>query len=470
MKKIFLVGIFASVCFLSFADNVLSDISVTDLKTERNGNYLTVGMSILLSDLDVPSNRAVLLTPMLVNGDNKLQLPSVAVYGRRRYYYYRRNVGSAMLSGENETSYRAKSKPEAVAYREILPYEHWMDGAQVMIYRSDYGCCRRIKAEDFAEVGRYSEAFFPELIYVRPSAIREKRRTLEGSAFIDFPVDQTAIYPDYRRNATELESIRATIDAVRNNPDAKIDSVWLKGYASPEGPYSHNAELAVGRTGALKEYISRIYHFADVAMIAEYEAEDWVGLRKAVENSSLEHRSEILSEIDREMDPDAKEWRIKSMYPEDYRYMVQNYYPALRHTDYRVSYVIRSYSDPAEILTMVWERPQNLDLNEFYVAASELEPGTDVFTEVFETAVRMFPNDESANLNAANAALRRGDNAGAERYIRKAGDSPEAIYARGAIAIRNGEYDTARRYLREAKDAGLEQAAVILEELEDRLR
>ena len=81
------------------------------------------------------------------------------------------------------------------------------------------------------------------------------------------------------------------------------------------------------------------------------------------------------------------------------------------------------------------ERPQKLDLNEFYLAAQEYEPGTDEFTEVFETAVRMFPDDTIANLNAANAAMRR-------------------------------DYDSARRYLNEAKSLGLEQAGITLEQLE----
>ena len=97
-------------------------------------------------------------------------------------------------------------------------------------------------------LGRHNEAFFPELLFVRPEAETMKSRSLSGSAFIDFPVDQTVIYPEYRRNTVELGKIQATIDSVRNDKDVSIISVWLKGYASPESPYSHNKELAIGRT------------------------------------------------------------------------------------------------------------------------------------------------------------------------------------------------------------------------------
>ena len=116
------------------------------------------------------------------------------------------------------------------------------------------------------------------------------------------------------------------------------------------------------------------------------------------------------------------------------------------------------------------EHPQKLSQNEFYLVAGEYEPGTDEFTDVFETAVRMFPNDEVANLNAANAAIRRDDFGMARRYLDKAGNSAEAVYARGALAVREGDYDAALQYLDKAKTMGLEQAGRTLDELNERLK
>ena len=80
--------------------------------------------------------------------------------------------------------------------------------------------------------------------------------------------------------------------------------------------------------------------------------------------------------------------------------------------------------------------------------------------------MHIFPDDTIANLNAANAAMRHGDLSRAERYLKKAGDSAEAVYARGALAIRKEEYDSARPYLIEAKEMGLREAAVTLDELD----
>ena len=444
-------------------------VSIENFNMNREGKYLAVEMKLDLNKLDVDANRAVLLTPRLVNGTDSLDLPSVGIYGRRRYYYYVRN-GIGSISGENETVYRVSDKPDNVAYNNLAEYEAWMDGATLKFHRSDWGCCHEILAEYEGIVGRHREAFFPELVFVQPKAEIMKSRSLSGSAYIDFPVDQTVIYPDYRRNAVELGKIQATIDSVRNDKDVTITSVWLKGYASPESPYKHNTELAIGRTAALKKHIGQLYHFADSIIRTDYEPEDWAGLHRYVEQSNIDHRAEILALIDSDMEPDVKESKIKRTYPTEYRFMMQHFYPALRHTDYRIAYNIRTFSDVEEIKRIMAERPQKLSQNEFYLVAGKYEPGTDEFTDVFETAVRMFPNDEIANLNAANAAIRRDDFETARRYLDKAGDSAEAVYARGALAVREKDYDTARRYLSKAKEMGMEKAALMLEELDERLK
>ena len=450
-------------------ENIIPGVSIGNFNMDRNGKYLTVEMDVDLTALNVDANRAVLLTPRLINGADSLDLPSIGIYGRRRYYYYVRN-GISTISGESEKAFRVSEKPERLEYDNLIPYEEWMNGATLTVHRSDWGCCQTIIAQYEGELGRHHEAFFPELVFVQPKAEIMKSRSLSGSAYIDFPVDQTVIYPDYRRNADELGKIQATIDSVRSDKDVTITSVWLKGFASPESPYKHNTELAVGRTAALKKHIGQLYSFADSIIQTDYEPEDWAGLRRYVEQSNIDHRAEILALIDSDMEPDAKEAKIKRTYLEEYRFMLQNFYPALRHTDYRIDYNIRTFSEVEEIKRIMAEQPQKLSLNEFYLVAGKYEPGTDEFTDVFQTAVRMFPNDETANLNAANAAIRRDDFGTARRYLDKADDSAEAVYARGALAVREGDYDTARRYLGKAKEMGLEQAGRTLDELNERLQ
>ena len=270
----------------------LKDILINSPKVERNGNYMLVYMHLDLTKLSVGSNRAVVIKPCLVNGNDSLVLPAVGVYGRNRYIYYQRHNGETMLTGKDGENYRSSKTPSSIAYRQMPEYAEWMDGAVLRLYRYEYGCCNKQLSEDALallttpkqEVVEVDN-FFPELVYVRPEAEARKSRNLEGSAFIDFPVNRTVIYPEYRRNTVELAKIRATIDSVRLDKDVTINTVWLKGYASPESPYSHNRDLAIGRTAALKQYIQDYYKFDASLTMSRKTGQDFAALLRSRRSS-----------------------------------------------------------------------------------------------------------------------------------------------------------------------------------------
>ena len=444
-------------------------VGVSDVNIVRNNDYMSVDMKVDLHSLEVKSNRAVLVTPYLVNGSDSLMLYSVGVYGRQRYFYYLRN-GESLLSGASEESYRDKDMPSEVAYHTVVPYAEWMNGSALKIMRQDYGCCSEL-ADEFAggPLGGYKRVIYsPEFRYVRPVAEAVKSYSLSGRAFIDFPVNRTELYPDYRGNRAELAKIIATIDSVRNDKDITITTLTIKGFASPEGKYENNARLAEGRTATLKQYVQQLYSFAPDFIESDYEPEDWAGLREYVESSSLEHRADILAIIDdAALDPDAKDWRIKSRYASEYKFLLTEVYPGLRHSDYRITYTVRSYSTAEEIRGIMLSTPQKLSLEEMFVLAQSLEVGSTEYNEVFETAVRMFPDNETANLNAANAAMMRKDYVSASRYLAAAGDSAEAVYARGVLSALQGDYADAESSVLAAQSRGMSDLEGILEHLRE---
>lgn len=343
----------------------------------------------------------------------------------------------------------------------------WMDGCSLSLVRTDYGCCggsEIISESDL--VKRFPlELYLPELIYIRPEHEGDKTREISGTAFIDFPVSRIEIYPEYRNNIVELAKITGTIDSVKNDHDITIKSLSIKGFASPESPYSNNTYLAKGRTAALKDYVQGLYHFEEGFIRTSYEPEDWAGLERYVEASRIPNKEAILSIIREDIDPDVREWKLKSRWKDEYKYLLENCYPALRHSDYRIEYTIRSFSDPKEIEKVYRTAPQKLSLEEFYILAQTYEPGSEDFNDLFETAVRMYPADPVANLNAANSSILRKDYRRALRYLENAGGLPEAVYARGALEVYMEDNDAARPYLEEARKLGIPQAETVLKEI-----
>lgn len=444
----------------------MPDVDIKDFTLELKDEYLNVNIDIDLSKLVVKGTQAVVLTPKIINGADTLLLRSIGVYGRNRHIYYQRNE-HIKPTHQGDIELTASQTQDVVSYKTSVVFMDWMNGCRVELARRDYGCCGH--SDLIAErelVDKFPlEEYIPELIYLRPEHEVVKTREISGSAFIDFPVSQTVIYPTYRNNVAELAKITGTIDSVKRDSDISIKSVFIKGFASPESPYSNNTRLAKGRTEALKEYVEDMYHFGEGFIKTDFEPEDWAGLERYVEASSLKHKEEILTAIRSDREPDKKEWVIKSTWKEEYRFLLDNCYPALRHSDYVIEYEVRSYVDPADIEKVLHVAPQNLSLEEFYVLAQTYESGSDEFNELFETAVRMYPNDPVANLNAANSAILRNDYRGALRFLDKAGNLPESKYARGVLEVYMDNPEAAKPYLIEAQKLGVEKAEEVLTEI-----
>lgn len=426
---------------------------------ERSGDFMVVDLNLNVEKLKVGSNRAKLITPRIVNGKRSQNLRSVGLYGRRRYIYYQRNFPKYMISGPEERVYRRSEAPDTLNYHVVLPYMEWMNGASLVLETEEYGCCRAMIAENIDSLERYRKfRFQPEWLYVRPQEKGPKSRALEGRAYVDFPVDQTIIYPTYRRNMMELAKIQASIDSVRYDKDVTITRVFLKGFASPESPYWHNRDLSIGRVIAVKNYIQKMYNFPIGTISTAYEPEDWVGLRKYVSESNLPNKEGIITLIDLEIDPDVKEALIKKTYPQEYQFMLMQYYPALRHTDYRIEYNVRDYTDLKEIRSIFEKTPSKLGLNEMFMLANSYPEGSKEFNDVFETAARMYPTSEVANLNAATASMENGNYEQASRFLAKAGNGADALYCRGVLAALLEDYKGARKLFEEANALGVKQA------------
>ena len=443
-------------------------VDISSVKMERNAGLMVVEMDMQLADFDLRGNRVALFTPAIVGERDSLLLHPVGLYSRNRWYTYLRS-GDGPVGGEDEIAIRWSERPDELKYHQVVPYSEWMNGSQLVLLRKDYACCHNLLDEQSALLSGYREVHYtPVFRYAQPVAAEVKTRELSGRAFIDFPVNRTEIYPDYRNNPRELAKIVATIDSVRNDSDVTVTAITIKGYASPESPGENNTRLAKGRTATLKQYVQNLYRFGEGFIRTDYEPEDWAGLREFVEKSNLEHRNGILAIIDDpNLNPDPKEAKLKTTYPEEYRFLLATVYPGLRHSDYTIEYTIRSFTDANEIGRIFRTAPQKLNLSEMMLYAQTLEPGSDDYNDVFEMAVKMYPADAVANLNAANAAMQRGDLAKAGKYLEKSGDSAEAVYARGVLAALQGDYEAAVGFVEKAGAMGLDDTSDVVDHIRE---
>ena len=305
----------------------------------------------------------------------------------------------------------------------------------------------------------------PVLPLVIPAREPEKLRYIAGVSYLDFPVNEMTIYPDYRNNPQELKSIRASIDSAKFDESIQILSISLHGYASPESPYSNNTRLANGRTAALMQFLKQEYGFSNDIFKNESTPEDWENLRafivacenldenrkllKAergnriakVDKSVIAHRAELLSVIDNDMEPDAKEDALKKVGDGvPYRWLLENVYPGLRHTDYLIEYRIKEY-ETKDGRRLIYSHPEALSVSEMYQVAITYPQGSDGWYDALTIAARQYPNDETANLNAACACVIVHRLKDARVFLEKAGFSEDANYVKDVVDAMEGKIE-----------------------------
>lgn len=474
------IHIYMATAFLSlgalnaFGQTTKSPIVVTCNDLMQKGDSLYIDAVIRVQSNLIESKKSLTLTPVLENEKQKEGLPSILLNGKNRQKVYNREI--ALHNLQDEPRYTVIAASEAtehtVPYKMTLPWAAWMKDARFVLAQDLCGCGKEeavsplLIADKIRMAPTVRYQVIPQLIYISPQAETEKHRVEVGTAYLDFQVGKSIILTDFRNNAAELAKIAKTIRTVTDDKNITPKGIVMKGFASPEGTYASNQRLADNRVKALRDYIRVNNAFKTDFFKLESEPEDWTGFKQKVEaDAQVPAREEVLAIINSGNEPDRKESQLRALKGGTaFKYVLTEIFPSLRRTEYRIDYSVRFFS-VEEGREIIKTRPQQLSLSEMFAVANSYEIGSDEYNEVFETAVRMFSNDPVANLNAANIAISKKDYAAARNYLQKAGNSIEAVHARGVISLIEGNLDEAEALLTQAKNSGLIDADINLREL-----
>ena len=456
-------------------------ITVKPIQLEQKGDFLHIDIDFDLKDVKVKSTRGVDFIPQLVAPERMLNLPKVSIKGRDEYLAYERWL--AVMSIKEKKNYDkpyavekgSKVKNGVLPYRYMVRYEPWMENARLDVQRDECGCgeIKSMNVERLVDKVTLERVLLPYVVppqfaYLQPKAEEIKQRDIQAECFLDFEVNRINIRPEYMNNPQELAKIRKMIDELKSDPNVKVNRLDIIGYASPEGTLVTNKRLSEGRAMALRDYLASKYDFPRNQYYIIFGGENWDGLEKALDTMEIEYKDEVLDiirDIPIEKGRETKLMQLRGGVP--YRYMLKYIFPSLRIAICRVNYEVRNFNVD-EAKEEIKRRPQNLSLNEMFLVANTYPVGSQEFIDVFETAVRMYPKDEIANINAATAALSRNDLISAERCLNMVDSMkklPEYSNAMGVLMLLKGEYEHAEEYLNVAYESGLKVAGYNLEEL-----
>lgn len=378
----------------------------------RVGDVMKVEADIQLTQQMLKGAKAFVLTPQITDGENTVKLSPIGMYSKDKFY------PNLNAYGVNEKkAYAKKDLPTVVSVNESVPYDKWMDGARLELVHEYDGCCGDSGVEEVEEIAKYVEKcieFTPAYRTMDPEKMK-KIETITGEAIVDFPVNGTTLNEKYLNNVDELAKITNSIDQVKAAKEAEIQSVVIKGTASPEGKYSVNERLAAGRTQAVYNYVVGKYDFPAGLIKSESVPENWEGLRNFVAQSSFNNKGEMLSVIDGNLDPDAKEAKLRNM--ANYGTIRTKCLPYLRTTTYTITFKTTDF-------------------------------------EATETKVDL-----------AYAEMEKGDYEKAAEYLATADDDAEAEYARGTLAGLMKDWRSATYHFKKACEGGIEEACAYYQEV-----
>lgn len=449
-------------------------VEANELRQAGNSLLLTMNLDIPTKQIELKSRKSLELIPVLKGSKGSMSFPSILINGRNRNKVYKRKAALGNLKGES-VPYTVIRKGEIsiIHYVQQVPYEDWMDDASLNLVEDVCGCAgtneSSVQSQVFSSVELEKIDIYmprPQLAYITPVAEQIKKRAEVKDVFLDFKVGSATIYKTLNRNDAELQKVENMIREVRSDGNLNITGLTFRGYASPEGSVSSNLRLSDTRAQSMMNYLISQIDLKGISTKSEGAGEDWAGLEKLLSVSDVKDKEKLLDIIRQCGTTDACEAKMRTIGGgAPYRQMLTEIYPQLRRTVCSVDYTVKGFSVD-EGREVIKTHPQQLSLNEMYLVANSYPVGSEQFNEVFETAVRMFPGDDVANLNAVNSALERGDLVSAQKYIdRIKQTTPEVENTRGVLYLLKGDYDNAETCLNKAAKGGVKEATANLDEL-----
>jgi len=225
------------------------------------------------------------------------------------------------------------------------------------------------------------------------------------------------------------------VQDVSSDPNATITGIDVTGFASIEGTWAHNLALSERRAASLKDYLRSKYGFSESLFTVRGAGEDWDTLDSLVAASNMPDRDAMLTIMRGTGIFDGREKQLMLLNRGvPYLQMKDKFFPLLRRVDYQIHFTVPHF-DVSQAKAIFRTRPGNLSLDEMFQIANTYEPGSDNFNEVFETAARLFPRNDVANINAAASALDRRDLAGASSYLSRVQTRNSAYWNNMAILL-----------------------------------
>ena len=255
------------------------------------------------------------------------------------------------------------------------------------------------------------------------------------------------------KKSDELTAFQQKAEAQKSNDRIK-QNIYVNGYASPDGPEKFNDKLSAARSESGKKAAEELLAEMGLALDAASYGEDWEGFKELVAASDIEDKEVILSVLGSYKSSADRELQIKNI-STVYSELADEVLPKLRRARVTWNYQIIGRSDD-EILAQYAADPGKLSLEEILYSSILTEDEAEQ-TDIFNTAIKLYPNDYRAYNNLGVMAYNKGDYSTAASYFAKAESvakaAPEVMVNMGYLELLEGNVAEAEGCMTKGADA-----------------
>ena len=369
MKKLIsIITLIFGICNLN-AQTVIENESMM-----HDGDNVTVTFDVDTDNTNIPHQRKEVILPYIYNEKDTLYLDVVEVYGKGRFKRERQeNALNGQKDWELEAGQVLKNEGK-YHYLSQVPLKRWMKSATLGIRRQIIGCaCEGDQTdENIAQASLFEEPTVQRRV---PQYVVDDVRQWDFGRELEiaFKVSKSEIDSSVFDNEITFGLILDAIDKIFVDPIYRLDVIEVAGYTSPEGPPAFNKQLGEDRAKALINYIIDQRPQYNLTMdhfrIVNGE-ENWSGLRKALVDSDMKHKDEVIAIIDdTKLTGEQKKLKIFAIdNGKVWRKMLKEIYPYLRSARYLALFYESVDDETTGVIDLA-----NIKINEgLYVEAEQI--------------------------------------------------------------------------------------------------
>ncbi len=420
--------------------------SVSPSPLETKGDKVNLDLTITYPKKYFDKRAQLTYTPVLKHDGDEIPFESFKVQGKE----YPGNAQSVDYKSGGTAKYSA-----------VLDYTPAMEKTDLLLkYDGVKGKKRKTFKAEKIDVGVINTPYLAQdEMQLLPAPSNYKYiNEYDYEAIINFLVNSSSVRSSELRDE-DIVKLKELIAEAKDNDDYRLLGATILAFASPEGEFSKNTNLAKDRVIAAQRSMESLLKqkrlkVADDFFYLDPKGEDWDGFTKLMEASDLVDKEIIVRIVNMYDDVDKREQEIRNL-AATFEEVAEEILPKLRRSELIVKYEVKGKTE-AEIKELAKNNLNELTDNEVFRAV-EMAESNDEKLRILKFAKEKFKEDFRGYHNTGNVYHSLGQESQAKAEYERALKIEENAFTRnnlGIMAHNNQERTLAVEQLKLAQSAG----------------